>query len=87
MPMITMEASTVAADTNAVVTGKGTYYGCSVLGAGTSVVKDSLVHASGTIIHNVGLPGEMLAPVGVEFQNGLSVVTAVSVTVFYTRGS
>jgi hypothetical protein len=84
---ITMEALSTTADVDALVTGKGTYYGCSVF-AGTAVVKDSLVSSAGTIIHNVALPGQMLGGHGVRFQNGISIdLTTGPVTVYFTRGA
>ena len=87
MPMITIEALTTTADADALFTGKGTYYGCSVL-AGSVSVKDSLVSSAGTIIQAVGLPGLILGGNGVRFQNGLSVdLTTGPVTLYFTRSA
>jgi hypothetical protein len=84
MSMITMQALSTTADVDALVTGSGTYYGCSVF-AGTAVIKDSLVSSAGTIIHNVGLPGQILGGNGVKFVNGISIdLTTGPVTIFYT---
>ncbi len=81
---IMMQATSTTADVDALVTGSGTYYGCSVL-AGSVAVKDSLVSSAGSVIHHVGLPGQMLAGHGVHFSNGISLdLTTGPVTVFYT---
>ena len=87
MPMITVEALSTTAAGDALVTGKGTYYGCSVL-AGSVVVEDSLVSSAGTIIHNVGLPGQLFGNTGVRFHSGLSLtLTTGPVTIYFTRGA
>jgi hypothetical protein len=87
MSMITIEALSTTADVDALVTGKGTYYGCSVL-AGSVSVKDSLTSSSGSIIQAVGLPGLMLGGNGVRFQAGLSLdLTTGPVTIYFTRGA
>lgn len=87
MSMITLEALSTTADTDALVTGKGTYYGCSIF-AGTCVVKDSLVSSAGTIIHNAAIPGQILGGNGVRFSNGLSIdLTTGPVTIFFTRNT
>ena len=87
MPMITIEALSTTADVDALVTGKGTYYGCSVL-AGSVAVKDSTVSSAGSIIHAVGLPGQILGGNGVRFQNGLSIdLTTGPITIYFTRGA
>ena len=81
---ITMQALSTTADVDALVTGSGTYYGCSIF-AGTAVIKDSLGSSAGAIIHNAAIPGQMLGGHGVHFSAGLSVdLTTGPITIYYT---
>jgi len=85
----------ITADTDAIVTGGGYYFGCRVTTDGTNAaraeVKDSLTNGSGTAIDDVKGPASLatsiggMNPFGVRFATGLSVniTTVGSVTIWY----
>lgn len=85
----------VTADTSAIVTGPGYYFGCRVTSdatnAGRVVIQDNLTSGGGTTIDDIKVPASSaqsqgaMFPFGVRFSAGLSVdvTTVTSVTIWY----
>ena len=76
-----------AGTNNALVTGKGTFYGASVAATGVVVVYDALT-VTGDPIFQCGSPGLMLGDNTYRFTTGLTVVsTTAAATIYYNKSN